>query len=563
MLPLRQCLLDTYVVHLRAIAGFWGIELTARRQREMALELAEAMVSPEAVTRVWKALPSEQQEALRELIAADGRMPQRVFARRWGEIRAMGPGKMERERPWREPVSPAEGLWYTGLIFRTFEQGPDGTYGAIIVPSELHASLPVAEVGQPRIVLEPATEPAIVRSLGDYVLDDTCTLLSYVQTERPRLRSNQRWPEQHEQALRCRLRIQDPGYFALLGHVSSAIGWLLEDKTGRLRLQPEPVTAWLRSAPFDQQRTVARAWLEDSTWNDLFHIPALHPEDTGAWRNDPVLARRAVLQHLESCRPDTWYGLNDLVTAIKHVDADFQRPDGDYESWYIRDEATGVYLSGFGSWDAVEGRLIRYLIRKALAWLGLVDLGAEGDSHPPSVFRLSGRGAALLELAEPTASPEGPPAHLQSGFRVAVPDARRYERFQLARVADWLQSGSPFFYRLTPSSLERARGQGIPVTRVLEFLGDLIEAPVPRSVEAALTRWDARGAEARLERVVVMRISSEELLDQVIASPALGRLIGERLGPTSVTVRSQDCEKVIGALGEMGILPEVDDLTAA
>jgi hypothetical protein len=141
-----------------------------------------------------------------------------------------------------------------------------------------------------------------------------------------------------------------------------------------------------------------------------------------------------------------------------------------------------------------------------------------------------------------------------------VPAARRYERFQLARVADWLQSGAPFVYRLTPSSLERARQQGISITRVLDFLGDLIEAPVPRSVEAALTRWAARGAEARLERVLLLRISSEDLMDQVVSSPTLCRLIRERIGRTAAIVHEQDWDRVISALGEMGLLPEVDGL---
>ncbi|MGD8969160.1 MAG: hypothetical protein PVI07_16770, partial [Anaerolineae bacterium] len=97
---LRQCLLDTYLVRLRAIARFWEIDLAARRQREVALELAEAMDNPEAVARAWRVLPFDQRQALRALLASDGRMPQRVFTRQWGEIRAMGPGRMEREQPW-------------------------------------------------------------------------------------------------------------------------------------------------------------------------------------------------------------------------------------------------------------------------------------------------------------------------------------------------------------------------------------------------------------------------------------------------------------------------------
>ncbi|MGD8998211.1 MAG: helicase-associated domain-containing protein [Anaerolineae bacterium] len=559
MPTLRQCLLDTYLVRLRAIARFWEIEVAARRQREMALELAEAMRSPQAVTRAWRALPLDQRQALRALLASDGQMPQRVFSRQWGEIRAMGPGRMERERPWTEPVSSAEGLWYTGLIYRSIEQGPDGAYEAILIPPELRALLPVADAERPRIALEPAAAPAVVRSYGHQVLDDACTLLSYVQNERPRLRSNRRWPERQEQHVLRRLRIQDPAYFAFLSHVAFRAGWLFErEEIGRLRLEPETVTAWLESDPFLQQHAVAEAWRDDPTWNDLFHVPGLRPEDTGAWRNDPVLARTAVLGHLEVCGPGTWYRLNALVTAIKQMDADFQRPHGDYDSWYIQDEATGVYLSGFESWDAVEGRLIRYVIRKPLAWLGLVDLGMDKGDRQPTAFRLSEGGAALLGGAEPPPTPERSSAHLRSGFRVAVPVERRYERFQLARVADWLQSGNPFLYRLTPISLERARRQGISVTRVLEFLSDLTEAPVPRSVEAALTRWDARGTEARLERQVVLRISSEELMNQVTASPALSHLVGERIGPTAVTVPRQDWEQVIGALGEMGLLPEVE-----
>jgi len=44
------------------------------------------------------------------------------------------------------------------------------------------------------------------------------------------------------------------------------------------------------------------------------------------------------------------------------------------------------------------------------------------------------------------------------------------------------------------------------VARALEFLGQASGAPVPRSVEAALTRWEARGTEAVLERTVLLRL---------------------------------------------------------
>jgi len=151
---------------------------------------------------------------------------------------------------------------------------------------------------------------------------------------------------------------------------------------------------------------------------------------------------------------------------------------------------------------------------------------------------------------------------------VHAPLARRYERFQLARVADWVASPlvggakggrNPFVYRLTPASLERARRQGIPVTRVLEFLDQVTGAsvPVPRFVEAALTRWEARGAEARLERAVLLRLSSQELMAQLTSSPRTRHLIHEQVGPAAALVREQDWPRLVVALGEMGLLTDV------
>jgi hypothetical protein len=557
---LRQCLLDTDLARLKAIARFWDVELTTNRQRDVAAQLAEAMVRPEAIIDAWNVLPDDQRRALEALLAAGGGMPLRVFAREWGEIRTMGPGRLEREQPWREPFSPAEGLWYRGLISRAFEQGDEGTYEVAFVPPELLAHLPAPPSPPPVIDLQPVPEPSTVRSAGDALLDDACGLLAYLQNERLRPNPDGGWPVRHEAHLARRLHDPEPARLAFLHHLVRRLGWLHVTDAGHLRPDPGPVAAWLQASTGQQQRTLADAWRGDPTWNDLFHVPTLRPEDTGAWRNDPLLARQAILRHLETCAQDTWYNLDDVASAVKRADPDFQRPDGDYTSWYIRDAATGAYLAGFESWDAVEGAFIRYLIAGPLAWLGLTDVGAAVAGEPPTAFRLTPAGAAFLGLAEPPPEPEPAPLALRPDFTVLAPPTRRYERFQLARVADWARTGDPFVYRLTPTSLERARRQGIPVARVLEFLGRATGAPVPRFVEAALTRWEARGTEARLDRVVLLRLSSAELMAQVASSPPTRHLIQEQVGPTAALVRERDWPRLVAALGEMGLLPEVGGL---
>lgn len=558
MRPLHQCLLDTDLIQLQAIARLWDVELTTNRQREVAGQLAKAMAQPEAVTDAWEVLSDDLRRPLEALLAAGGQMPLQIFTRQWGQIRAMGPGRMERERPWRKPISPAEGLWYSGFVFRAFEQGDEGTFEVIFVPPELQANLPTPPTQPPAIAIEPIPEPAMVRSAGETFLDDACTLLSYLQNERVRPNRAGGWSAQHEARLTRRLHDPEPARLDFLRHLARALGWLRLTDSGHLRPDPGPAARWLQSSTGQQRHVLAEAWRDDPTWNDLFHVPTLRPEDTGAWRNDPPMARRSILGHLKTCAPNAWYRLADFVAAIKRADPDFQRPDGDYSSWYIRDATTGAYLSGFESWDAVEGALIRYLIKGPLNWLGLTDLGAAAPNGPLTIFRLTPYGATFLGLIEPAPEPEPAPAILRSDFTVLMPAARRYERFQLARIADWTRTDDPFVYRIMPGSLERARQQGIPAARVLEFLRQTANAPVPRSFEAALTRWEARGPEAHMERAVLLRLSSEEMMTQVLSSPLTRHMIREQVGPMAATVREQAWPRLVAALGEMGLLPDVN-----
>ncbi|MCP4543301.1 MAG: hypothetical protein GY832_39815 [Chloroflexi bacterium] len=567
MRSLDQCLLDTHLPRLQAIARFWDVELTTSHPREAATQLAKAMAVPQTIADAWNALSDDHRQALGTLLDAGGQMPLRIFTRQWGEIRTMGPGRIEREQPWHAPISPAEGLWYKGFISRAFDPKARETYEAVFVPPELYtelrAHLSTSSTPSPDISLKPTTKPSTIHSASEIFLDDVCTMLAYLQNEQVRPSPDGDWPARHKANLAPQMHNPDPARLTLLYHMIQNLGWLrsvaTKQKTGHtiLRPDPGPVTTWLQSPTNQQQSTLAKAWQNDPTWNDLFHVPSIHPEDTGAWRNDPLLARKTILNHLKECLPNTWYKLDDLIAVIKQTTPDFQRPSGDYTIWYIRDTTTGTYLSGFENWNKVEGALIRYIITGPLAWLGLIDFGTLVPGKLSISFRLTSAGAEFLDLVKPSSDQEPVTLTLQPDFTVLVPSARRYERFQLARVADWMRTGAPFIYRLTPTSLKRARQQGIPIARVLEFLGQVTDAPVPRFVEAALTRWDARGTEAQLERELLLRISSEELMTQITSSPRTRRLIREQISPTVALVHERDWSRLIVALGEMGLLTDV------
>ena len=81
------------------------------------------------------------------------------------------------------------------------------------------------------------------------------------------------------------------------------------------------------------------------------------------------------------------------MTAVHQQQPDFQRPAGDYDSWFLRDQQSGEFLRGFEHWDEVDGALLRYLICGPLHWLGGVDRPAR-QRRPPggiSLDRLGGR----------------------------------------------------------------------------------------------------------------------------------------------------------------------------
>ena len=561
---LRECLIASEPSLLEAVAQLWGVEDLPDRRRRAADVLAEQLLDADELERVWSILSADEQDALATLLKEEGAIPWTTFTRRWGEVRTMGPGRMARERPWEAPVSPAERLWYWGLVFRLPAQGPTGLHDVAFLPPDLADILP-ARPTEPTLSLPPYSTPPIVRPASAHLLDDGCTLLAYLQTHPVETGPEEAWPTVDDTALIRRLRNPDPDRLALLHHLADQLDWLRRDAAGHLRPTPGQATEWLEAPTATQRSALARAWRDDPAWNDLWHVTGLRPDDTGSWRNDPLLTRTNFLRNLAACPAGEWIGLDDVVAAIKEADPDFQRPDGNYSSWYIRDATTGAYLSGFEAWEAVEGALIRTYLTGPLFWLGMVDLGAKEADGPPVAFRITPAGAAFLNLAEAepsAADAEKTPFVVRPDLTVHAPAARRYERFQLNRIADWVRTGDPYVYRLTAGSLERAQEERIALERVITFLQEVTGGDLPHAAQVALQRWGTHGTEVTLERAVVLQVRDEETMRQLQEDPAIRRTIREVVGPRTAMVAAGAWPRLRQMLVSAGYLPDIVELEA-
>ena len=510
MNTLLHTLQDLSPAMLRAVAENNGVVLTSNAPRAMADELAATLADSAHLADIVAALSPDARDALARLLQAGGRMPAPALQRRYGEIRSFGPGRLERERPNRSPANSSETLWYFGLIYRTFAETPEGLTEFLAIPAELASRLPRLQTASGSFSLPAAVEPASVAPVTapDALLHDVCSLLCLVQAGEVRLAASgepSAWritslyalgglmlqPVEAVSLLDPRAPGSQPALaFALVNDLN----WL-RAADAALRLDAQPVQQWLLLSRPEQRRWLMAAWRGSTGWNDLCRTSALSCEETGSWNNDPAATRTRLLPLLASLEGKSWYDAAGFVAAIKEYAPDFQRPDGDYNTWYIRRRDDPIFLRGFERWDEVEGELLRFLLTGPLSWLAVVQTGRGASGAP--LFRLTEEGARWLadEIPPPSESPGQP--EVLPDFTVEVPaDAPLIDRFRISRFTTWeLARREPtlvFRYRITQTGLRRAVRQGIAVERVLGYLHERCGEALPANVAAALAAWQAQ-----------------------------------------------------------------------
>ncbi len=566
MPDLEHTYLDHDLALLRAIAMQAGVELTAPNARAAAAELAAALRDPETVDLLLAHAigqpdnsPSEESEtgarsALNALLRAGGRFAVAPFARRFGEPRPLGPGALSRERPWENPVNATEALYFNGLIGRAFMDSEAGPQEYFFLPDDLIPNLPpppeqpTGSIGE----LIPTTAPDEARPASSALVDDAVTVLAATQKwgglssppQRAGKPATTRQPGRAPRADELAPFLRLPAF-----EFVSALLVDLQLITPGGKLDRDHVKPFLSASRADQLRTLAEAWRDSKSWNDLLHVPSLHAEP-GAWHNDPLTARALIIRLCADLPSGEWKSVDAFVAFVREHHADFQRPAGDYDSWYIRDSASGDYLRGFEHWDQVDGALVRYLIAGPMHWLGLTDVSSDG-------FRLTPIFSALVGRSEWNIPEKQKSIALKTdGTLVVHRAANRFDRFQAARIGEWLtpKEKDTYEYRLSGSSLQAASAQGITAKHVLAFLRRACEQPAPQLVMDAVERWGKNGIEARASRPTILRVGSAELLDLLRRSPKTKHYLGETLGDLIVEVKNW--EKLREGMLELGIVGE-------
>jgi hypothetical protein len=536
---------------LRIVAELWGIDISTTKDKELAPSIAQSILTQCSHPGILDEFPDDVQQAIKDLMTNEGALPWSLFIRRHGLVREMGAARRDRQKPYLTPTSPAEFLWYRGILSRAFQETLSGPEEFACIPQDILGVIPGINkpdntpLGRPALPDECRTQYLV----NDSILDDTCTLLAGLRLAYSR--DQLETLENEWMAVSPSLKEIPPSHysFANLLVLLHATGVLDDNDIPA----PESTRAFLEAPRSEALAQLFLSWRASHTFNDLRMIPSLVFE--GDWQNDPLKSRHNVLAYLAAIPGKTWWSIPAFVNAIHQQNPDFQRRGGEYDAWYIREPSTNTSLRGYQHWDDIEGALIRFILCSPLHWMGLLDLAAANEESHILAFRISPWGRSLLSDQSPQGfKEENQPIYAYANGRLRIPSlAPRAVRYQISRFCRWEQKKSEeFLYRITPESLELATKQGLRIDQ-LQALLQRHASSVPPILKKALSRWETHGCEARLEQVAVLRVRDAELIHKLKKSK-VARFLGDSLGPTSIIVKSGGWDKVQGFLAELGYL---------
>lgn len=559
---------DTGMMH--AIAEVWGVSLKTVSQAEAPQALARAMQEPARAEAIWDTLSDKARGALQTLRSQEkAQMPQALFERLFGEIRKRGAGQIEKEKPHKNPVNVSEELLYRGWVglANVNDEKLRRIISVVFIPEDVLAVWPFHKTSYDQladddsyadlpdddedgegagIVIVPDAAVRHAQAADTSIVDDMTTLLAYLRLHSAAVEGDTFLPPEAERILPYLLK-PDLGRLTFMLCVGISAE-LIDVREGRAYPRRDGLQKWFALPRWGQVRHLADAWRNGTIYQEIWHVPGLYPENV---TYDAVISRLAVLDFLAKLPPArAWWSLQSFIDVIKESDPDFQRPNGDYDTWYIRTER-GDYLRGFESWDAVEGALIAFLMQGPLHWLGLMDTAED-------VVRLNAYGRAFVGL-EPFPQQPDPEERVivrEDGTLIASRRVPRGDRFTLARFSAWVRNAEPFTYRLEPRSIERAvREQGITTAQIEAFLKKQVDPrPIPTPVLRLLTLAQApAAAEVTFEQVIVLRTLSPEILDRLLDEPAFRRYLGARLGPMAAVVLADTAEELRQKLEQNGL----------
>lgn len=475
---------------------------------ELVALLAEELSSPDSVQNVLEEILNEYPEAqtaLRTLVKARGRQPETQFSRTFGALEVMGDEQLKATERWQNPVSLTELLYYNGLIGRGFEgEGPEA-HRIIYIPSDILDQIPLSadDDSERDLQLPYASAPSsqeVVDSTDEF-LNDVGSVIGCLAGA-PMLLDGQDLAKPDAERVQERLLAPPDSPLLevrreLLLHVMNRLRLFKAEKQADgkifLALNRNRANAFLSLTRYDQRKVIWESWRDSSVWSDLERLPTLELHNRERWQHNARATRDAFLRYCRNLQPTRWYSLVDVVAVLKEQLPDFQRPDGIYDDWYVRNLEADRFAKGFDDWDLVEGELARFYLLNPMVWLGALKVAYQ---RRKVLLSLTLDGAiwqgAELALEQEEVQPR---FTIRENFKIEVPlELPLRQRMNIEQVAHWQSSTTNYEYSINQRSLNQAFERGLTADRILAVLRNGSHG-VPPKIAISIRKFaDQRGS---------------------------------------------------------------------
>ena len=134
---------------------------------------------------------------------------------------------------------------------------------------------------------------------------------------------------------------------------------------------------------------------------------------------------------------------------------------------------------------------------------------------------------------------------------------QRELHYQIARFCLWEDIQRDHYrYKIAPAAIRRAKTQHISTEQIRKLFEKYTKKPVPKNIFTALTRWNKKQSQIKLEKKFIIRVSSSGILD-LIEKSSIKQYIRERVNATTAIVAPNDIHRLEDALIEMGYFAEI------
>jgi hypothetical protein len=350
----------------------------------------------------------------------------------------------------------------------------------------------------------------------------------------------------------------DPGYPDFLMLVAEWAG-LVRPENGAWRLSPDGPDRLEETR--DILATALSSWKATDRWNEWSADRTVSSGRSG--RSEELsLIRGEVLDGLSRCKVGAWVAYPQFYRLLAATTRTFRE---------LSEGAASPRSASRGGTTADE--LLRRLLTGALAWMGVVDLGAAGAFARPlhhdagACFRLTPLGSGLLSGRPREAPPPGIPTVEAAKFVIqpnlevlGPPELPRRIHMLLCSLADVLAIDVVARFQITRDGILDALNRGWTGKEVRAFLEEHSATGVPHMVEALIAECDAKHGEIELRPASGFLTTGEpRLLDELLAQKAVADLLDRRLGPCVAAVRAGiRSEALAQVLSRQGYMPRVD-----